>query len=83
MVNVGNYNFKSITDKTIDPEESFVNLYVYERLESYSAISSTHMMHIILDTKYKEADLNKVMTKQCQHRTATERHRLLKFLKKF
>ena len=41
-------------------------------------------MRIILDVKYKNSDLNEVMTKKCQkYLTATERHRLLKLLKKF
>ena len=40
-------------------------------------------MRRILDVKYEEADLNEVMTKQCQkHLTATEFHRLLQHLKK-
>ena len=37
----------------------------------------------ILDAKYKNSDLNKVMTKQCQHLTTAERYRLLNPLKKF
>ena len=36
-----------------------------------------------LDVKYKKSDLNDVMTKQFQHITATERHRLLHLLNKF
>ena len=28
MVDVSNYNFNIITDKTVNPEESFINLYV-------------------------------------------------------
>ena len=41
-------------------------------------------MRIILDVKYKKADINEVMTKQCQnHLNATEHHRLLQLLKKF
>ena len=40
-------------------------------------------MRRILDAKYKKAGLNKVRTEQCQHLTATERHRLLNILKTF
>ena len=41
-------------------------------------------MRRILEAKYEKADLNEVMTKQCQqHLTDTERHRLLQILKKF
>ena len=40
-------------------------------------------MRRILDAKYENTDLNKDITEQCQHLTATERHRLLHLLKKF
>ena len=46
-------------------------------------MSSTHRMRRIIDTKYKKADLNKVMTEQCQHLTDIEHHRLLHILNKF
>ena len=83
MVDVSNYSFKYITDKTVKPEESFVNSYVEECLESESAINSTCRMCRMLDANYKKADLNKVMTEQCQHLTATESIILLHVLKKF
>ena len=67
MVDIGNYDFNIITAKTVKPEESFINLYVCECLKSESKIRSTRIMHKILETKYKKADLNMVMTKQCQH----------------
>ena len=40
-------------------------------------------MRRILDAKYKKYDLNKVVTKQCQHINAEERKILLILLKKF
>ena len=40
-------------------------------------------MSRILDAKYKNSNLNKVMTKQCQHLNAEERKRLLILLRKF
>ena len=83
MVDVINYDFKAITDKTVKTEESFVNLYVNKCLESDSSISSTQRMHKILDAKYEKSDLNKVITKQCQHLTGTESHRLLHILEEF
>ena len=52
MVDVSNYNFKYITDKTVKPVESFVNSYIDKCLESDSTISSTHRMRKILDAKY-------------------------------
>ena len=67
MVNVRNYNFTSILDITVKPEESFMNSYTDKCLKSDSAISSTAKMHIVLDYKYRKADLNRVMIKQCQH----------------
>ena len=83
MVDVNNYDFKSITDKTVKPEEYFINSYVDECIKYDSVISSTHRMHRILYAKYKKVDLNKVMTKKCQHLTATESHRLLHHLNNF
>ena len=40
-------------------------------------------MRRTLDAKYEKDDLNKVMTKKCQHLTATESHRLLNIINKF
>ena len=40
-------------------------------------------MHRILEAKYKKADLNKVMTKQCQYLNTKERERLLNLLHKY
>ena len=40
-------------------------------------------MRRILDAKYKNDDLNKVMAKQCQHLTATENYIILYRLKTF
>ena len=83
MVGVSNYDFKSITDKTVKTEESFVNSYVNKCFESDNAIESTRRMRRILDAKYEKAYLNEVMTKTFQKLlTATERHRLLQLLKK-
>ena len=83
MVDVSNYNFTSMKDKTVEPEESFINTYVNESFESDSAISSIRRMRRILDNKYEKSNLNKVMTKQCQHLNATELYRLINRLKKF
>ena len=40
-------------------------------------------MRRLLDAKYEKADLNKVMTQQCQHPNTKERKRLLNLLRKF
>ena len=39
-------------------------------------------MRVILDVKYKKADLHKVMETQCQHLTMTQRNDLFKLLQK-
>ena len=65
------------------PEESFINAYVDEFLKSENAISSTQRMQIILDTKYKKAELNKDMTKQYQKLSTEERERVLDLLQRF
>ena len=65
-------------------DRKIVKSYVDKKIGSDNAIKSTRRMRIILDVKYKNSDLNEVMTKKCQkYLTATERHRLLKLLKKF
>ena len=64
MVYVSNYDFVSITYKTVKPEESFINLYVNECLESGSTIILTLQMRIIIDDNYEKDDLNKVMAKK-------------------
>ena len=40
-------------------------------------------MRIILEAKYKKADLKKVMIEQCQHSSLSERANLRNILKKF
>ena len=83
MVDINNYGFNILTGKTVKPEESFINTYVDECFESESAINATHRMRRILDTKYKKADLNKVLTKQLQHLNTKEHNRLLCILSKY
>ena len=60
MVDVSNYVFKSLTDKIVRLEESFINSYVDKCLESDSKISSTRGLRRFFDAKYKKADLNKL-----------------------
>ena len=79
MVDVRNCDFNLIMDKTVKPEESFINFYVGECLEYESAISATHRMRIILDAKYKKSDPNKVMKGQCQQLN-TEEHKMIMIL---
>ena len=51
MIEVSNYDFKYISDKTVKPEEYFVNSYVKECLESDSAINLTIRICRTLDAK--------------------------------
>ena len=46
-------------------------------------VSSTQRVCIILDTKYENSDLNKVMIKQCQHLEIEEHDRLLALLRNY
>ena len=62
MVDVINYDFTSMKDKTVKPEESFINTYVDEKFESDSATSSMRRMRIIIYAKCEKSNLNKVMT---------------------
>ena len=67
MVDSSNYDFKSLTENIVKLEESFINLYVRKSPKSESTIISTHIMRLILYSKYEKADLNKVATEKCQH----------------
>ena len=80
MVDVSNYEFKSLMNKIFKPEESFIYLYVYECLESEITITSTRRMRITLDAQYEKADLNKEMTWQYQHLTPSKRENIYSFL---
>ena len=83
MVDVSNYNFTSIADKTVKPEEFFINLYVDECLESDTVISSTQSICSILYAKYRRYDQNTVMAKQCQYLNTQKRYIILILLSKF
>ena len=72
MVHLKNYEFKSLTDKIVKPEETFINMYVDECLEYKRHIPITGSTSIILDAKYEKADIDKVMTEQCQQVTPSE-----------
>ena len=72
MVDFLKIEFESLTDKIVKLEESFINSYVNECLKSEITISSTRRMRKSLDAKYEKADLNKVMTEQCQHLNPSE-----------
>ena len=45
--------------------------------------TATKRLRVILDAKYENANLHKVMESQCQHLTMKKRNELLKLLHKF
>ena len=51
MVDVSNCDFKLLTDKTVIPEESFINSYIDKCLDTEGTIISTLRIRIILDNK--------------------------------
>ena len=83
MVDVHNYGFNILTAKTVKPEESIINTYVNECFESEGEISATRRMRRILDARYKEVDLNNIMTEQCQNLNGEERDQRLILLRKY
>ena len=83
MVYLGIYIFKYLNIGKIKPEELFTDAYVEEVYDSEHVRTATKRLSVILDSKYKKADLNKVMETQCQNLTMTQRNYLLKLLHKF
>ena len=67
MVDASNWGFKPLTENIVKPEKSFINAYINECLESEGATSSNRRMHRIMDARYKNYELNKVMYEKCQH----------------
>ena len=47
MIDVSNYDFKTLIEKKVKPEKSFINVYVDKCLESEDTISSTPRIGII------------------------------------
>ena len=64
-------------------EESFTEPYVKEVYESEHIRNSSKQLRAILDSKYKKADLHKVMENQCRHLTKTQCKELLQLFPKF
>ena len=83
MVDLGTYEFKDLNIGNITTKESFTNAYAEEIYESEQVCNYTKRSHIILDDKYRKADLNKVMKNQCQHLTETQHNELMKLSQKF
>ena len=64
MVDLGRYVFKDLNTEKITPEELFTNAYVEAVYESEHVHTATKLLCVILDYKYKKADLHKVMETQ-------------------
>ena len=58
IVDISTYDFKPLTDNKVKPEESFINAYVNECLESKGIIISALKIRRTLDVKYQKSDLN-------------------------
>ena len=82
IVDLSVYKFKDLNTGNITPEESFTNSYTEEIHELKQVRSSNKQFYVILDAKYENSDLNKVMKNKCQHFMETQRNELLKLLQK-
>ena len=60
-----------------------MNAYGEEIHELYQFRNYTKQLCVILDTKYEQIDLNKVMGNQCHHLTEVQYNELLKLLQNF
>ena len=61
MVDLGAYVFKDLNTGKIIPEESFTDAYVEEFYGSDHVSNATKRLRVILDAKYENEDLHKVM----------------------
>ena len=58
---------KDLNTGIFKPEEYFTDAYVKEVYESEHVRNANNRFHIILDAKYEQAYLQKVVETQCQH----------------
>ena len=82
MVDLGAYVFKVLNTGEIKLEGFFTDDYVEEIYESEHVRAATKLLRVILDAKYENAELHKVLETQCQHFTMTHSNYLLKLLQK-
>ena len=61
MVDLGAYIFKDLNIREIKPEESFIDTFVEEVYEPEHVHNTKKLLLVILDAKYKKANLHKVM----------------------
>ena len=65
MVDVSNYKFILLIDKTVNQEESFIISHINYCPKYQSTISSTRKMRRIQYAKFKKEDLNMIIAKKC------------------
>ena len=80
MFDLDTYEFKYLNTGKVTPEGSCMNKNSEEIHESEQVHNSTKQLCVILDAKYENAYLNKVMENQCQHFTEVKRNELIKLL---
>ena len=69
MVDFGTYEFKNLKTGEITLEKLFANYYTGEVYESENVHTDTKQLRVILDAKYENAYLHKVMETKCQYLT--------------
>ena len=82
MVDLSTYIFKDLNTDLIKPGKYFTGACVEEVYELEHVRTATKQLRVILDEKYENSDLHKVMESRCQHLMITQR-KLLKLLHKF
>ena len=80
MVYLGMYEFKYLNTGKFTPKELFTNYYIKEVYESEHTRTTTKRLGVILDAKYEQLDLHKLMETQCRNLTVTQRNEFLKLL---
>ena len=83
MFDLGAYVFRDLNTRKSKPEEQFTDTYVEEVYQSEHVRTAPKQLRLILDIKYKKADLYMVMKTQRKHLMMTQHNDLLKLLQKF
>ena len=71
MVDLGAYLCKDLNTSKLKTYESFTDTYIKDLYDSEHVHTDTKLVFVLLDAKYKKADLHNVMENQCQHLTMT------------
>ena len=79
MVDLGKYKFKDFNIGNIKSEELFTDAYAKEVYESEHVRTARKRLRVILDARYKKADLHKFIETRCQNLTMTQYNNLLEY----